>query len=230
MNIMKKIITSTALAMMAYILIIPAASAAEMSEKALTGSVNTIRHYDPSHIGHSHQCNSCRRSYNQQGDNGAYSPGSNVCPYCGYSNPIPPSGPSTQNYTGMTWTTGRDGVKVYYPSNGWTWTEGRDGRRVIYPSNGWTWTEGRDGKRVVYPVNGWTWAEGRDGHRVVYPVNGWSRVERSDGRISPYPYNGNSSQDYAYFIVSLLSREVRLSPELESYRDMILREMKIIEY
>lgn len=56
---------------------------------AIDGEVS--KHYDPAHMGHSHQCNRCKKTYNQQGDNGPYSPGSNICPYCGFANPIPPS-------------------------------------------------------------------------------------------------------------------------------------------
>lgn len=55
----------------------------------ISGDVS--KHYDPAHNGHSHQCNRCQKTYNQQGDNGPYSPGSNVCPYCGFANPVPPS-------------------------------------------------------------------------------------------------------------------------------------------
>jgi DNA-directed RNA polymerase subunit RPC12/RpoP len=52
---------------------------------------NVSKHFDPAHIGHSHQCANCKRTYNQAGDNGQYSPGSNVCPYCGFANQMPPS-------------------------------------------------------------------------------------------------------------------------------------------
>ncbi|HOT75826.1 MAG TPA: hypothetical protein PK467_08575 [Candidatus Wallbacteria bacterium] len=54
-------------------------------------SGETSKHYDPAHVGHSHQCNRCKKTYNQQGDNGPYSQGSNICPYCGFANPVPPS-------------------------------------------------------------------------------------------------------------------------------------------
>ncbi len=68
----------------------------DAGQKAVTAakidlSSDTSKHYDPAHIGHSHQCNRCKKTYNQQGDNGPYSSGSNICPYCGFSNPIPPS-------------------------------------------------------------------------------------------------------------------------------------------
>jgi len=52
---------------------------------------STSKHYDPAHVGHEHQCASCKRTYNQPGDNGPNSPGSYTCPYCGHQNPIPPS-------------------------------------------------------------------------------------------------------------------------------------------
>lgn len=156
------------------------------------GMEKVSRHYDPAHVGHSHQCNNCHNAYNQQGDNGPYSPGRNICPYCGYANPVPPS-PQQPNYYGdMTWTEGRDGVRVYYPANGWTWTEGRDGRRVVYPVDGWTWTENVYGRRVPYP-------------------------------------SGYSGQDYSYFLVNLLSREIYLAPANEPHRDLLLRQMRIVE-
>ncbi len=90
----------------------------------------------------------------------------------------------------LTWTQGKDGVKVYYPSTGWTWTEGRDGRRVVYPSTGWTWTESRNGRRVIYPSTGWTWTEGKDGQRIVYPSTGWTWTEGRDGQRVVYPSTG----------------------------------------
>lgn len=49
------------------------------------------KHYDPAHPGHWHQCNRCGAKYHQQGDNGPGSYGSNVCPQCGFANPMPPS-------------------------------------------------------------------------------------------------------------------------------------------
>lgn len=203
------------------------------------------KHYDPAHVGHSHQCQGCGSLYHQQGDMGPGSPGSNVCPRCGHVNPAPAS-PQEPSY-GMTWTEGRDGVRVFYPSRGFTWTEGRDGRRVVYPSSGWTWTEGRDGRRIVYPQNGWTWCEGRDGVRIVYPTygwtwcegrdgrrvaypsSGWSHTENAYGRAVPYPY-GYASGDYSSFLVSYLSQAVPLAPEHEPHRDLMLRQMRILEY
>lgn len=245
MKMSSRTLLIVSIAAIACLLTFAAASAGEVSKKINATSVAS-KHYDPSHVGHSHQCYNCRQFYNQQGDNGPYSSGSNVCPYCGYTNPVPPTQPQTN--TNMTWTEGRDGVRIYYPASGWTWTEGRDGRRVVYPVNGWTWTEGRDGRRIaypvngwtwtegndgvraVYPVNGWTWTEGRDGHRVVYPTSGWTWTERSDGRRVVYPYGGYSNQDHTYMLISLLSREVRLAPQDEPYRDLVLRQMRIVEY
>lgn len=93
-------------------------------------------------------------------------------------------------WDGWTWTEGRDGVRVYYPSTGWTWTEGSDGRRVVYPLTGWTWTEGRNGRRVAYPLNNWTWTEGRDGRRIVYPLVSWTWTEGRDGCRVIYPLDG----------------------------------------
>lgn len=90
----------------------------------------------------------------------------------------------------VSWTEGRDGVRVYYPSSGWTWTEGSDGRRVVYPFNGWTWTEGRNGRRIIYPLNGWTWTEGGDGLRTVYPTSGWDWTQGSDGHRVVFPRTG----------------------------------------
>ena len=55
---------------------------------------NVSKHFDPAHMGHSHQCANCKKTYNQAGDNGQYSPGSNVCPYCGFANQMPPSPPN----------------------------------------------------------------------------------------------------------------------------------------
>ncbi len=52
---------------------------------------NVSKHFDPAHMGHSHQCANCKKTYNQAGDNGQYSQGSNVCPYCGFANQVPPS-------------------------------------------------------------------------------------------------------------------------------------------
>jgi hypothetical protein len=47
---------------------------------------NVSKHYDPDHIGHSHQCANCKKNYNQSGDTGAYSLGTNVCPFCKFTN------------------------------------------------------------------------------------------------------------------------------------------------
>ncbi len=89
----------------------------------------------------------------------------------------------------ITWTQGKDGVRVYYPSSGWTWTEGGDGRRVVYPSSGWNWTESRNGRRIIYPNSGWNWTESRDGTRIVYP-SGWNWTEGRDGQRVVFPGNG----------------------------------------
>lgn len=90
----------------------------------------------------------------------------------------------------ITWTEGKDGVRVYYPSSGWTWTEGGDGRRIVYPSSGWNWTESRNGRRVIYPSTGWNWTEGKDGIRIVYPSSGWNWTEGRDGQRVVYPTTG----------------------------------------
>jgi len=74
-----------------------AADTGNLKAAADNKSAETSRHYDPSHPGHEHQCNGCRRTYHQQGDNGPYSSGSNICPYCGYVNPVPPS-PTPEPY------------------------------------------------------------------------------------------------------------------------------------
>jgi len=143
----------------------------------------------------------------------------------------------------LTWTEGKDGRRVVYPTGGWTWTEGADGRRVAYPSSGWAWTEGKDGRRVVYPSNGWTWEEGRDGRRVVRPSNGWTWNEGQDGRCVVYPSNGwtwtegGDGRCVAYQIssepdqsrISLFTRELRLSPDMMPYADLLLRQMGVIE-
>ncbi|HOT28456.1 MAG TPA: hypothetical protein PLU72_09715 [Candidatus Ozemobacteraceae bacterium] len=97
---------------------------------------------------------------------------------------------ATASQASITWTEGRDGVRIYYPSTGWTWTEGKDGRRVVYPANGWTWTESRNGRRIIYPSNGWTWTEDRNGNRTVYPTNDWTWTEGRDGQRAVYPTNG----------------------------------------
>ncbi|MBP7635248.1 tetratricopeptide repeat protein [Candidatus Ozemobacteraceae bacterium] len=93
-------------------------------------------------------------------------------------------------HASITWTEGRDGVRIYYPSTGWTWTEGSDGRRVVYPTNGWTWTESKNGRRIIHPTNGWTWTEDRTGNRIVYPTSGWTWTEGRDGQRAVYPTNG----------------------------------------
>lgn len=49
------------------------------------------KHYDPQHIGHFHKCKNCGQKYHQQGDEGQYSAGSNICSSCGFANPMPPS-------------------------------------------------------------------------------------------------------------------------------------------
>lgn len=50
---------------------------------------NTSKHYDPSHIGHSHQCAKCGATYHQPGDMGPHSSGTYTCPRCGFTNPQP---------------------------------------------------------------------------------------------------------------------------------------------
>lgn len=68
--------------------------AADAQKVDLSGALDqsgVSKHYDPAHMGHSHQCANCKRTYNQQGDNGPYSAGSNICPNCGFANQVPPS-------------------------------------------------------------------------------------------------------------------------------------------
>ncbi len=118
--------------------------------------------------------------------------------------------------TGWSWTEGEDGRRVVYPS-GWRWTEGRDGRRVVCPS-GWSWTEGEDGRRVVYP-SGWKWTEGRDGRRVVYP-SGWSWTEGQNGRRVVYATSSGGSD-----IIFALLHEMKLGSDLRPYSFKILEQM-----
>ena len=92
MSMIKKAFTGFAIASLLLASSVPATNASELSDKVnANSSVSTSKHYDPSHPGHSHKCNNCQRTYNQQGDNGAYSSGSNICPYCGFANPVPNS-------------------------------------------------------------------------------------------------------------------------------------------
>jgi|GEM_PF-3131684 len=92
MSMIKKAFTGFAIASLVFASSVPSINASELSDKVNANSnVSTSKHYDPSHPGHSHQCNRCKRTYNQQGDNGVYSSGSNICPYCGFANPVPNS-------------------------------------------------------------------------------------------------------------------------------------------
>jgi len=90
MSIIKNALTGLAIATMAFTSNVALTSAAELSEKVnVNNNADTSKHFDPVHIGHSHKCNNCQRTYNQQGDNGLYSQGSNICPYCGFANSMP---------------------------------------------------------------------------------------------------------------------------------------------
>ncbi len=62
------------------------AAALEMPQNL---SDNQSKHYDPAHIGHSHQCAKCGANYHQPGDMGQYSSGTYTCPRCGFTNPQP---------------------------------------------------------------------------------------------------------------------------------------------
>jgi len=68
-----------------------AAGNESLAQKINLDGTSVSKHYDPAHNGHEHQCASCKRTYNQPGDNGPNSPGSYTCPFCGHQNPIPPS-------------------------------------------------------------------------------------------------------------------------------------------
>lgn len=81
-------ILSIAIVFIALITVTSFVSAAELK---IDLPENNSRHYDPSHIGHSHQCANCQRTYNQPGDNGPYSSGNYRCPYCGFQNQVPPT-------------------------------------------------------------------------------------------------------------------------------------------
>ncbi len=67
------------------------APALEMSQNI---EHQTLKHYDPAHIGHSHQCAKCGAKYHQPGDMGLNSSGSYTCPRCGFINPQPDAGPA----------------------------------------------------------------------------------------------------------------------------------------
>jgi len=99
MSMIKKSLTGFAIASLVLASSAPATNASELSEKVnVNSNAGTSKHFDPAHIGHSHKCNNCQQSYNQQGDNGQYSQGSNICPHCGFANPMP-NMPSPATYT-----------------------------------------------------------------------------------------------------------------------------------
>lgn len=68
-----------------------AADTQNLSSKINLDGADVSKHYDPAHVGHEHQCASCKRTYHQPGDTGQYSQGTYRCPYCGYQNNVPPS-------------------------------------------------------------------------------------------------------------------------------------------
>ena len=90
MNLVKKIASGIAVAAIVCVSQFGPVAAAD-SGVLVNTDVSVNKHYDPSHIGHSHQCNRCKKNYQQAGDFGQYSVGTNICPHCGYANPIPPS-------------------------------------------------------------------------------------------------------------------------------------------
>ena len=114
MSLVKKIASGIAIATLVYVSQFTPAAASDLSASVNT-DVNVSKHYDPAHMGHSHQCNNCKRTYHQQGDNGPNSPGSNICPYCGYSNPIPPSPYSPYNPQPSPYNPHTPQPAPYYP-------------------------------------------------------------------------------------------------------------------